>query len=146
MILNLGAGGRPIAERVNVDIHPGPGIDVVWDLDRQPWPFEDGAAAEIHALHVFEHVADPVGFMCEAHRVLITGGLLHIEVPHWEHRNAYTDPTHRRFCTEETFDYWVPETWLYAMGGPAYHRGIAYDRKSVVVVGADLIVDLTKAT
>lgn len=144
MILHLGCGQKPAPGRVNVDMVPMPGVDVVHDLDVHPWPWTDGTVTEIHAPHVFEHVADPLGFMAEAHRVLTAGGWLHIEVPHWRHQNAYTDPTHRRYCTEDTFRYWVRGTWLAQVGGVAYHRGRFFTERSVRVVGADLIVDLVK--
>jgi hypothetical protein len=82
--------------------------------------------------------------MAEAHRVLHVAGWLHIEVPHYQSRNAFTDPTHRRYCTEETFCYWVPGTWLWEVGGVAYHRNCPFSAESIAVVGADLIVDLRK--
>ncbi len=111
---------------INVDAVALPGIDVVHNLDDHPWPFADASATRIRAAHIFEHVADPVGFMCEAWRVLGPGGHLDLIVPHWKHRNAYTDPTHRRYCTEDTFRYWVPGTWLHDVGGDAYTRGFAH--------------------
>lgn len=144
MILHLGCGQKPVAGRVNVDMVDMPGVDVVHDLDVHPWPWSDGSAAEIHALHVFEHVVDPLGFMEQAHRVLRPGGWLHIEVPHWQSQNAFTDPTHRRYCTEDTFRYWVSGTWLWDVGGVAYHRGRRFRERSVAVVGGDLVVDLVR--
>lgn len=144
LILHLGCGQKPQPGRVNVDMVDMPGVDTVWDLDQHPWPWPSDAVSEIHALHVFEHVADPIGWMAEAWRVLKPGGLLHIEVPHWKSQNAYTDPTHRRYCTEDTFRYWVPGTWLHDVGGVAYHRGCLFTERRVQRAGADLIVDLTK--
>jgi len=145
VILNLGCGQKPRPDAVNVDRVAMPGVDVVHDLDSHPWPWHPETATEVHALHIFEHVADPIGFMEQAHRVLIPGGLLHIEVPHWQSRNAYTDPTHRRFCTEETFRYWVPGNWLWTIGGPAYHRGCAFDEVLNEVTGhGDLVVELRR--
>lgn len=144
MKLQLGAGMKPVEGRVNVDMVEMPGIDVVWDLDEFPWPWEDGEVEEIHAAHVFEHVTDPVGFMCEAWRVLQPEGWLHIEVPYWKSRNAFTDPTHRRYCTEETFLYWVPGTWLWDIGGTAYHRGFAAFTHDFRIQQNDLVVDMHK--
>lgn len=144
VILHLGCGQKPVAGRINVDMVDMPGVDVVHDLDVYPWPWLDGSVAEIHANHIFEHVVDPLGWMAEAHRVLQPGGLLHIEVPHWQSHNAFTDPTHRRYCTEDTFRYWVPGTWLWEMGGVAYHRGCSFAEVGNYVAGGDLVVDLRK--
>lgn len=123
LVLNLGCGKDIRPDAVNVDYRPLPGVDVVHDLD-QPWPWKDGSVAYVKASHVFEHVADPVLFMTEAWRVLTdAGGLLDIRVPYWQHVYAYTDPTHRRFCTHLTWEYWIPGSSLHeafgeGMGSP----------------------------
>ena len=111
--LNLGCGLHQPAGYINVDIKPLPGVDLIADVD-QPWPWKDGTVTEIIASHIFEHINKPIEFMAEAWRVLADDGILDIRVPHWQHIYAYTDPTHKRFCTELTFDYWVPE-------GAGYH-------------------------
>lgn len=122
--LNLGCGADIQDGMVNADIVALPGVDVVCDLD-QPWPWQAGAVDWIKASHVFEHVDNPVLFITEAHRVLRPGGLLDVRVPFWQHPNAFTDPTHRRYCTEHTFDYWVPGQALHEGYGPALGSGPA---------------------
>jgi hypothetical protein len=118
--LNLGCGTDIRKGWVNADRAKLPGVDVVMDLDDpRPW-CGAGDAERIDAWHVFEHIADPVHFMSEAWRVLRTGGLLDIRVPWFGHPNAFTDPTHRRFCTENTFDYWIRGTALHEVHGPAF--------------------------
>lgn len=144
MIVNLGCGRKPLPDAINVDMVAMPHVDVVHDVDVFPWPFADATAERIYATHLFEHVADPLGFMAEAHRVLAPAGTLHLEVPYWQSRNAYTDPTHRRYCTEETFRYWVPGNWLSDLGGEIYNRGCLYDEVENAVVGHDLRVTLRK--
>jgi SAM-dependent methyltransferase len=134
--LNLGCGSVPEPGYVNVDVWDQPGVDVAHDLDVFPWPFKDGEAEEIRAWDVFEHVADPVGFMGECHRVLAPGGLLFIHTVHYQSRNAYTDPTHRRFLTEESFDYWVPGTGLHQRYGAAYARGCCFAREGLWLDGS----------
>ena len=124
MRLNLGSGSEPRAAGVvNVDIADLPTVDVVHDLDVTPWPFDDHSAEQIWAQDVFEHLNDPIGFMTECHRVLETGGELMMKVPHFLHQDAYTDPTHKRFCTEHTWDYWIKGTVLYERHNAAYSRG-----------------------
>lgn len=134
MRLNLGAGARPMAGAVNVDRVQLPGIDQVWDLDMKVWPIDSGSVEAIHARDIFEHVSDAVGFMTECHRVLIEGGTLWIRTPNitlgWG--DAFTDPTHKRFPTWDTFNYWIPGTRHYDEHNAAY-GGVAFqleDRRS----------------
>ena len=127
MRLNLGSGGRPVINDgwVNVDRAKVPHVDVVHDLDVAPWPWADDSAEQLVAQDVFEHVADPIGFMTESHRVLQPRGQLFIKSPHFRHQDAFTDPTHRRFCTEHTWDYWIKGTVLYNDHNAAY-GGVAF--------------------
>jgi len=127
--LNLGCGTRPLPWHVNVDIVQMTGVNVVWDLDVTPWePFKDEEADEIAGYDIFEHVNDPIGFMCECARILKPGGILNLHTNYWQSQNAYTDPTHKRFCTERTFEYWVKGTEFNDRYGPAYARnGIVFE-------------------
>jgi hypothetical protein len=118
--LNLACGSQPVAGWVNTDFVAQPGVDVAWDLDEIPWPWGDGSAGEIRAFDIFEHVSDPLGFMAECHRVLADAGTLFIHTSYWRSENSFTDPTHKRFCTERTFDYWIPGTAYHARYGAAY--------------------------
>ena len=113
MKINLGSGRKPLEGHVNVDQVKLPGVDVIADLDVAPWPFKDACAEFIAAWHVFEHVADPCMFMTECHRILRPGGQLEVISPLFAHFTAFVDPTHRRFCAPETWDFWVPGTTFY---------------------------------
>lgn len=128
MKLQLGCGHHPRDGWVNLDRASLEGVDVVHDLDIAPWPFEDKSAEEIEARHVFEHVTDPCLFMTECHRILAPGGTLEIVSPYFQHFSAFTDPTHRRFCTPETWDYWVPGTLYH---DPEIYGDAAFERVSV---------------
>lgn len=85
MKLNLGCGHKLLDGFVNVDLAgnwSGKQPDVVADVTK-PLPFEDGAADEVHAYHVIEHIyrwqtADVLSEWC---RVLSPGGLMVIECP-----------------------------------------------------------------
>lgn len=104
----LGAG--PKAEKrpgvVNVDIRCFPGIDVVHDLDKRPWPFDDGVAYHVNATHVLEHLESLPETMDELHRILSPGGSLYIEVPIVTRENldlAFSDPTHLQYLRIHSF-------------------------------------------
>lgn len=79
--LNIGAGRKPFKDWINLDIGPGPNVDVIADW---LWlPFADESMDIINASQVFEHI-DIVHrgqALKEAWRVLRYGGQLHIDVP-----------------------------------------------------------------
>lgn len=145
MRLNLGAGSRPLPDHVNVDRVQLPGIDAVWNLDQFPWPWPDESAERITARDVFEHVAKPVGFMVECHRILIPGGLLWIRCPNvfLSPGDAFTDPTHRRYPTWNTFDYWIPGTVFHREHNRAY-GGVGFELIDKRGDDGSMIVELRK--
>lgn len=126
MKINLGCGSLPEPGFVNVDMWPQPGVDLVHDLDVFRWPFKDGEAEEIRAFDVYEHVDHPLEFMGECHRILEPGGILYIHTAYWKNPCSFRDPTHKRFLTKESFDYWIPGTELHARYGAAYARGAVF--------------------
>lgn len=102
--LNLGCGRKKLENAVNLDV-AATAPDVVHDLASRPWPFEDDAFDEVFAFDVIEHLDDFLGTMEEIHRISAAGARVHITVPHYSSRNAFTDPTHRRFFGVASMDY-----------------------------------------
>lgn len=76
-----------------------------YDLSVRPWPFGDSTVAEVFAFDVIEHLDDFLGTMEEIHRICVPGARIHISVPHYSSRNAYTDPTHRTFFGVSSMEY-----------------------------------------
>lgn len=143
MRVNLGCGSDRRDGWTGLDRAAGPAVDIVHDLDQGPWPFKDGSVEAILAKDVFEHVADPILFMTECWRVLQPEGSLFIRTPHWRHRDAYTDPTHRRFPTESTFDYWIPGQLLHHLHNAAY-GGVSFKLDGLDVISGAINVSLFK--
>lgn len=143
MRVNLGSGGSPMKGWVNLDIAAIPGVDVVHDLDDAPWPFTDNSVTQIEAKDVFEHVTDAILFMKECHRILGNGNLLHIRTPHYLSIDAFTDPTHKRFPTQYTFDYWVPGTVYHTAHNAAY-GGVSFKKVDLFIGGGAVDVTLAK--
>ena len=142
MRLNLGCGQMLLDGWVNVDIVPG--ADVTHDLDVHPWPWPNQVAAAILAHDIYEHVNDPLGFMAECWRVLEPGAPLSIKTTHWQGSSCYDDPTHKRFLTERSFDYWIPGTEKYERYGPQYNRGTMFGSVSIERSGDLLVAELVR--
>ena len=80
--LNIGCGPNKLDKPfINVDIADKHKPDVVLDIDRFPWPWQDQEIDAIYASHVFEHVEDFWGCVKECARILRTGGVLVVKVP-----------------------------------------------------------------
>lgn len=135
MKLNLGCGKDIREGYINVDMRPLPGVNCVHDLNKYPWPFEDNSAEEILALDIMEHLEDVVAAMDECHRILRPGGRLKIRVPMAGNAFGWTDPTHRRLFTVESFDFFCPGT----VWGDKYDYGKGKWRKVAVQVAGALI-------
>lgn len=104
--LNLGCGSKMLRGYVNVDIVPG--VDVRWDLESFPWPWENDSVSEIRLSHVLEHLgANPavfIGVMKEIYRVCESDAKVFVAVPHPRHDNFIGDPTHVRPVTPATLE------------------------------------------
>jgi len=134
MILNLGAGNKPIEGAVNHDrtLHR-PEISIAWDLNNFPWPWTDESFDLIVARAVFEHLrCTLIDSVNESWRILRPGGELALKLPYWKHENSFIDPTHYwqfGLHTPEIFD---PDT--------EYGRGYSFytDRKWQIIKGPKL--------
>ena len=54
---------------VGVDGYPYPNVDVVYDLDKPYWPFEDGSVGIFRMQDAIEHLKDPIQTMKELYRL-----------------------------------------------------------------------------
>ena len=123
MDLELGCGMRPSEGFIHHDrINHSDWVDVAHDLNELPWPWESESVERIRAIDVMEHLTIPVkSWLAECWRILMRDGILALQVPHWQHQNAWTDPTHQRAFAERTFDYWDPEKKFYSLYGVYDH-------------------------
>jgi SAM-dependent methyltransferase len=77
--LHLGSGHEPRDGAVHVDWRRVPGVAVVADPRRLPFP--DGLFLEIRVSGVLEQFSDPYSALDEIHRVLRSTGRVEIRVP-----------------------------------------------------------------
>ena len=103
MKLNLGSGSKILKGYVNVDKFQYYNPDVVHDLEKFPYPFEDNSVDEILLSHVLEHIGqNPDVFnniIKELYRICKNNSIVDIRVPHPRHDDFISDPTHVRPIT-----------------------------------------------
>lgn len=100
MKINIGSGGTKIDGFVTCDYDPLANPDYCFNLEEDPFPFEDNSVETVVAHHVLEHLGEGY-FHClkELYRVCRHGATIDIRVPHFRHEYYYDDPTHRRPIT-----------------------------------------------
>lgn len=81
VVLNIGSGDERFDPRItNVDVYPGPGIDVVVE-SAERLPFADDTADCALAQEVLEHVPDAIAALREIARVTKPGAPIYFQVP-----------------------------------------------------------------
>lgn len=114
MKIHLGCGKSKRPGYIGVDIAQLPEVDIVHDLNIFPYPFKDNEADDFLLENILEHLPNTITVMEELWRICKNGAKVEIWVPYYNSPGAHADPTHLRFFTENTFDYFTPdgETWL----------------------------------
>jgi SAM-dependent methyltransferase len=105
--LNLGCGQRPIDGYINIDVADLPHVDLVISLEDAELPYADNSVDFVLCDHVLEHIDNFIPLVEEIHRVCRAGALVHVTVPYYKYEGAFRDPTHKRFFTERSFDYFT---------------------------------------
>lgn len=106
--LNVGCGKDIRPDFVNLDVAQLPGVDVVHDLTRKPWPFEHNQFDHIELINVLEHLPDTIGTLEELHRIAGNGATLIVRVPFWNSPDMLADPTHKRSFSDRTLNFFDP--------------------------------------
>ncbi|MFH1593022.1 MAG: methyltransferase domain-containing protein [Candidatus Woesearchaeota archaeon] len=108
-ILEMGPGKSPykakIGEQViTIDKVRLPGIDIVHDLNKSPWPFKENEFDEVLCFMILEHLDDFIKAVEEIWRISKQGGIVRVTVPFFPSMYAASDPTHKNFFTYFSFD------------------------------------------
>lgn len=103
--INFGCGEKSYGDYVNIDKMKLPGVNLVWDLEKTPLPFKTDSISEIKCEHILEHINNFMPLVDEMWRICKKGAVIYVYVPYFRYEAAYRDPTHVRFFTEHSFDY-----------------------------------------
>lgn len=102
--INLGGGPNKKEGFINIDHLPLPEVDIVANLEKGI-PLEDNSVIQVEALSILEHLSDTCFIMEEIYRVCAKDAKVIITVPYLKSTAAFKDPTHKRFFSERTFEY-----------------------------------------
>jgi SAM-dependent methyltransferase len=105
--LNLGCGPYIKQDCINLDAETLPGVDIVHNLNKYPYPFKDDEFDGVFCHHILEHLDDIIQPLEEIWRVSRHGARIIIEVPSFPGIGSVVDPTHKSFYTFGTFDYFT---------------------------------------
>lgn len=109
IVIDLGCGKNKQREAIGFDCRREPGVNALCDIE-QPLPLKADCVDVVHLSHVMEHVRELIPFMEEVYRVCKSGAQVHVTVPYYTSRGAFRDPTHVRYLTEDTFQYFEAPT------------------------------------
>lgn len=114
--IDLGCGKNKREGFLGVDQFALPGVDVVFNMAAQAWPWADDSVDEAHCSHFIEHLTnfgdkwERVHFFNELHRVLKSGAKCSMIFPHWASSRFYGDPTHKEPLSE-WWSFYLLKSW-----------------------------------
>jgi predicted SAM-dependent methyltransferase len=112
-ICDVGCGNSKTKGAIGIDISSNTQADIVHDLNKFPWPFNDNEFDEIICNDILEHLDNIITVMEEIHRLGKSNAIVRIRVPHFSSNNAYGDITHKHFFDTQSFNCFIEENPLY---------------------------------
>ena len=101
--LNIGCGTDIKKGYFNVDYKYFKGVDLVYNLNKLPYPFKDDSFEVVLMRNILEHLDNPMEIMREIHRISKPGAKIFIKGPHFSSDNVWGDLEHKRGFSIQTF-------------------------------------------
>lgn len=97
MKINYGAGETKLKGYINIDIEESVKPDLLLDIRKQPFPYENDSVDEITCIHNIEHIEYKYHetIFTEFHRVLKKDGRLFLAYPEFEICSKYFLENHK---------------------------------------------------
>lgn len=113
--LHLGCGNDRKEGYLNCDLSPEVKPDKIINLEKK-LPFKDNSVDEILIYHTLEHITNFIPLMHEFHRICIKGTKIKIKTPFYSSWGQFNDPTHVRFFSPFTFNYFKKGNYSHEVG------------------------------
>ena len=106
-ILDFGCGKNKYKDAVGIDFNKNTDADIIHDLNKFPYPFDDNEFDKILCNHILEHLDNIVQVLEEIHRIGKPDALVIINAPFFTSVDAFADLTHKHFFSARSFDYFT---------------------------------------
>ena len=131
VIIELGCGEvKKYSNSIGIDMLPYSAVDIIGDVIEVLKAIPDKCVDKIYSRHFMSHVDDLYELFYQMDRVLKSGGINEIVVPHFSNPYWYSDYTHRIFFGIYTFAYFF-ETDYFKRKVPKYGNKFNYEIKSI---------------
>ena len=110
-ILNLGSGVKNNNDGIRLDFNPDVNPDILHDLNKFPYPFENNSFDLITMDNVLGEL-DNFGVMEEIYRISNNEAEIIVSAPYFRSAYAFIHPNIKSFFTVKTFEYFDPDSEL----------------------------------
>jgi ubiquinone/menaquinone biosynthesis C-methylase UbiE len=108
--IQFGAGKRKLKGFVNVDVDNRFNPEILWDMNKFPYPFKNNSAEKIICEMTLEHINEPTRAIDEFHRIINKQGYIYILVPHFSHHGSHLAEWHISVFNTDYF--WARKTGI----------------------------------
>lgn len=114
-LLDVGCRDRKEDNWTGIDTRKRPGVDIVHNLEKFPYPIKTSSVFTIKAAHIAEHIPPNLilKWFDEMWRMLKPGGQMALATPYAGSQAYWNDPTHVTGFTEVSFQMLDPNYPLY---------------------------------
>lgn len=131
--LELGCGSNKIIkDAIGIDQFDSPCVDIVGDVIEVLSSLPSDSIDRIYSHHFVEHVDNLSLLIAEKTRVLKSGGIIEIVVPHFSNPYFYSDYTHKRFFGLYSMSYFS-ESDIFIRKVPKYNNKLSLELLSVTL-------------